>query len=428
MAKVKKKLAIIGTGISGLGLASIVADSYDIQVFERESRLGGHSRTIDIDTPSDTGGNKVPVDTGFIVFNKRTYPLLTKLFEHLNVPLVESEMTFGATIKDGWLEYCTDVPWGLVAQKKNLLRPKYWRFIWDIVRFEKRAKPYLNSKSDKTLKEFLDELPCGDWFKKYFVFAMGGAIWSMPTERMKSFPASSFLRFFDNHSLLSVSGQPQWYSVKGGSREYVEKLSQPFSDKISLSRGVVSVERLAEGVRVTDTAGKAEIFDKVAFACHSDQALAMIKEPTLDEFEVLGKLAYGPNTAITHTDTNFMPKRKKAWASWIYQSSTRDERDAKGISLSYWMNSLQKLPTPKDIFVSLNPGRKPDPGKTLDEKDFEHPQFSTEFIQAQTRIPEIQGKDRLWFCGAYCGYGFHEDGLRSAIDLAARLGCRPNWL
>lgn len=422
----KQKLAIIGTGISGLGLASIVHPSYEISVFERQDRLGGHSRTISV----DTGKEHVPVDTGFIVFNKRTYPLLTALFEHLDVPLVQSDMSFGVTVKKGWLEYCTTIPFGFIAQKRNLLRPKFWRLIIDLLRFDSLAAPYIKTSENKTLKECLDEMPLGSWFKKYFVFAMGGAIWSMPTETVRSYPARAFLQFFQNHSLLSINGRPKWFSVRGGSQVYVHRIAKPFKDRIELNADIISVKRMPDHVLVRDAKGQAYKFDQVAFACHSDQALAMIEDPTTDEKDVLGRLRYGANSAVTHFDIDFMPKRRKAWASWIFQSSEKvDDKNnpQQAISLSYWMNNLQKFKSSRNVFVSLNPGRRPAEELVVDEKEFNHPQFDLAALDAQGRLSDIQGEDRLWFCGAYFGYGFHEDGLRSAVQLAERLGCKAVW-
>lgn len=418
----RKKIAIIGTGISGLSAASLLNPHHDITVFEKNDYIGGHSRTVEMNTKDGI----IPVDTGFIVFNKRNYPLLTRLFDHLDVPYVKSDMSFGASIENGWLEYGTQNILNIFAQKKNLLRPAFWSMIADILKFNKSAGSYLSKSPHFTLGECLDELKMRHWFKQYFLLAMGGAIWSTPLEEMLKFPACTFVRFFENHGLLTVSDHPQWYTVKGGSREYVQRLTEPFKDKIHLNRGAGKVWREGNGVTVEDIHGRKEIFDDVVFACHADQALIMIMDGSADEQEILSAFRYQPNRAVLHSDISFMPKNRNAWASWVYLSEKKEDKSHQ-VSLSYWMNNLQPLETEMPIIVTLNPGHEPDPKLTYNDYLFDHPVFDEAAITNQARIDNIQGANRLWFCGAYQRYGFHEDGLDSAVKMAKRMGINPTW-
>lgn len=422
MSEKNKHIAIIGTGISGLSAAYLLHPHHTLTVFEKNASAGGHSRTVDVQTHE----GPVPVDTGFIVFNYRNYPLLTGLFDHLGVPVVKSDMSFGASIDGGWMEYGTQHLSNMFAQKRNFLRPDFWRMIVDILRFNKGAESYLDSDPSITLGECLDALGAGKWFREYYLLAMGGAIWSTPLSEMLKFPACSFVRFFDNHGLLSVNDQPQWYTVRGGSREYVKRLTAPFNDRIRTNKGVAKVIRLADRVRIVDEHGEQTDCDEVIFACHADQALAMMENPTAHERRVLSAFRYQPNRAVLHSDLRFMPKRKAAWASWVYLSEQRHDENPR-VSLSYWMNNLQPLPTAQPLIVTLNPGMEPDPARIHDDHGFEHPLFDEAAIRAQEEIPRIQGSDRFWFCGAYQRYGFHEDGIGSAVAMAKRMGIEIPW-
>ncbi len=416
------KIAIIGSGISGLGAAYILNNKHEITVYEKNDYIGGHSRTVMVDTKD----GKVPVDTGFIVFNDRNYPLLTGLFKHLDVPTDESDMSFGVSINNGWLEYGTQNFENIIAQKNNLLRLQYWLMVRDVFRFNRRAHAYLDKDESITIGQCLKELGMGNWFRDYFLLAMGGAIWSTPLEKMLDFPAKTFIRFFDNHGLLSVNDQPQWHTVQGGSREYVSRITASFMDRIKLNCGVESVTRHSDRVEIKDKTGAVETYDQVIFACHSDQAMKMLTNPTTLENEIIGDVKYQPNEMVLHSDTDFMPQRKKAWASWVYLSEQREDK-SQSVSLSYWMNNLQPLLTKQPIIVTLNPGREPNPELTHDKYTFEHPVFSPEAIRAQTRIDEVQGKDRIWYAGAWLRYGFHEDGLLSAVNVAKKLGVSIPW-
>jgi len=418
----RQKIAIIGTGISGMGAANLLNPSHDITVYEKNNYIGGHSRTVDVHIKDGV----IPVDTGFIVFNYRNYPLLTALFSHLNVSVAKSNMSFGASINSHWLEYGTQSIGSIFAQKKNLLRPAFWRMICDVMRFNKRSLDYMEKDPSITLGQCLDELGMGSWFKHYYLLAMGGAIWSMPLSSMLDFPARTLIRFFHNHGLLSISDQPQWYTVSGGSREYVEKLTEPFKQKIRLGCGVKQVIRNQDKITVIDSNGAQEIYDQVVFSCHSDQALAVMINATEEEKKILGSFRYQTNRMVLHSDTSFMPKHKAAWASWVYLSEQQKD-ESQTVSLSYWMNSLQPLATDIPIIVTLNPVRQPEKALVYDEYWFEHPVFDKPAISSQPLINSIQGKNRFWFCGAYQRYGFHEDGLASAVHMANLMGAKPTW-
>ncbi|MDP2204996.1 MAG: NAD(P)-binding protein [Alphaproteobacteria bacterium] len=414
------RIAIIGTGISGLGAAYLLAPHHDIAVYEKETRTGGHSRTIDL----DIGGRQIPVDTGFIVYNERNYPHLTAMFRHLGVKTQKSDMSFGASIRGGYLEYGSK---GMFSQKRNFVRPAFWRMIFDILRFNRAAESMLDHPEDLTLAECLDRLGMGDWFRRYYLQAMGAAIWSCSVETILEFPAQSFIRFFKNHGLLTVNDHPQWYTVTGGSREYVRKLSAGFADKIKTGGGAARVRRIPEGLEVTDAQGNTETFDRVVFACHADEALTLLVDADSLESEILGAFHYNDNRVVVHGDTSFMPRRRGAWASWVYLSEGAEDK-APVVSLSYWMNNLQNLPTEKPVIITLNPGRVPAAGSVFNEHVFSHPVFTLGAIRAQRRMGELQGRRGVGFCGAYMRYGFHEDGLLSAVDLCRGVfGVNPPW-
>lgn len=416
------KIAVIGSGISGLGAAYLLQSQHDITLYEKNDYVGGHSRTVDVTVPE----GRVPVDTGFIVFNHRNYPNLTGLFEYLNVPTSKSDMSFGVSIDNGWLEYGTRKLTDIFAQKRNFLRCKYWKMIRDILHFNKHAGKYLAQETTLTLGQCLDEMNLGDWFRDYYLLAMGGAIWSTPLDKMLDFPARSFLQFFDNHGLLTVNDQPQWHTVQGGSREYIQRLSESLDNPIKLNCGVRRVVRQVGSVLVEDMTGETKLYDQVVFASHSDQILAMLENPTMLEKEIIGAFKYQPNRMVLHTDVSLMPQRKSAWSSWVYLSEQQKDQNP-SVSLSYWMNNLQPIATQTPIIVTLNPGRDPQADLIQDEYEFHHPVFDEAAIAAQNRIMEIQGKDRIWYCGAWQRYGFHEDGLWSAVRVAEEMGAQIPW-
>ncbi len=418
------KIAIVGTGISGLASAYLLNPDHQITVYEINDYIGGHSRTVDVSTASGI----TPVDTGFIVFNYRNYPLLTGLFNHLGVAVEKSDMSFGVSIHNGWFEYSTQTLSTLFAQKQNLVRWSFWKMVMDILRFNRHSSRYLHAESSVTLGECLDQLKVSEWFKQYYILAMGGAIWSCPLETMLAFPASSFLRFFDNHGLLTVNDQPQWYTVSGGSREYIKKLTASFKHNIRINCGVSQVDRHNQSVTVLDTNGQSEQFDHIVFSSHADQTLAMLDNPDQHEQAVLSAFQYQNNTAILHSDESFMPQQKKCWASWVYLNDQKQDKRG-SISLSYWMNNLQNLNPDPVLIVTLNPSGQhvPDPAKIHDQFDFEHPIFNQSAIDAQQRINSIQGQNNCWYCGAYQRNGFHEDGLHSAVEVAKKMGAHIPW-
>jgi predicted NAD/FAD-binding protein len=424
MGREKKRIAIIGAGISGLGAAYLLRHEADLSLYERNAYLGGHSRTIDV----DVAGKSVPVDTGFIVYNERNYPLLSELFSELSVPVVKTDMSFGVSIGDGWLEFGSAGLQGLFGSFRNALSPRMWGMVRDILKFNKEAMAFADADPALTLEECLDQIGIGKWFRKYYLLPMGGSIWSCPVEEMLRFPAASFIRFFKNHGLLTVSDHPQWYSVLGGSREYVRRLVDAIGNNLNVRPAAVRVERGSpgEGVLVHDTEGGTERFDDVIFATHADVTMQLLGNPNDEEKDVLSAFQFKRNKVVLHTDTSFMPRRRSAWSSWVYRSDRTEDRN-EAISLSYWMNNLQALDTEVPVIVTLNPSRDPSEGTEVNRHFFSHPMFDENAIRAQNRIPEIQGLDRLWFCGAWQRNGFHEDGLWSAVEVVRKMGVRIPW-
>jgi uncharacterized protein len=413
------RIAIIGTGISGLGAAYLLQHEHELVVYEKNAYVGGHSRTIDV--PVEHG--VLPVDTGFIVFNDWNYPHLFGLFDHLKVPYQKSDMSFGVSINQGWLEYSSG---GLFAQRSNLIRPQYWRMLFDVFKFNKQALAYIDRDPSISLGDCLEKLNMGTWFKRYYILAMGAAIWSCPVETIMQFPAQTFLRFFKNHGLLSINHRPQWYTVTGGSREYKSRLIQSFEAQIRLNNGAVSVVHQDDEIQVTDQHGDTQAFDHVIFACHADEALQMMAQPSADEADILSHFKYQSNQIIVHSDISFMPQHQQCWASWVYLSEQQEDK-SNGVSLSYWMNNLQSLDTKIPIIITLNPARRPKEALIIDEHHFTHPIFDYHAIVSQSKIQRIQGKRNFWFCGAYQRYGFHEDGLLSAVNVVKALGGSIPW-
>ncbi len=415
------RIAVVGAGISGLACADMLARDHDVVLFERASRAGGHSRTLTV-ARSD---GPLPVDTGFIVYNEVNYPLLTKLFAALAVPTKPSDMSFGLRYGDGELEFCASSLAGLFAQKKNIVSPAYLRMLADIMRFFRSAKLVLNDPGDPTLGEFIDRLAPGAWFKDRFLVPMGAAIWSTPPHQMLAFPAKTFVRFFENHGLLSVNGHHPWRTVDGGSEQYVRRLTDRLGARVRTGAGIETVRAAQGGFEVVAGTGERQHFDEVVLAAHADTSLAMIADPTPQERRVLGAFQFRDNEAVLHTDARLMPQSKAAWASWVYAARGSDTDNE--VSVTYWMNKLQSLPG-ADVFVSLNPDREPDAAKVIDRHVFRHPIFSREAVAAQAEVPSIQGQRGLWFCGAWQRNGFHEDGLWSAVRVAEAKGVTIPWL
>ncbi|NNE79279.1 MAG: FAD-dependent oxidoreductase, partial [Silicimonas sp.] len=405
----RRKIAIVGGGISGLSAAYYLSAHHDVTLFEADNRLGGHARTVLAGKNGDQ-----PVDTGFIVFNYATYPYLTRLFRDLDVPVMKSHMSFGASIDDGRFEYGLNNLRALIGQKRNLLRPQYYGMIRDILRFGKRAEAAATD-DEKTIGDLVDELRLGSWFRKNYLMPMCGAIWSTPVEDVDQFPARSIVRFFRNHALLAGLAEHQWWTVRGGSIEYVRRLQSALVARgcdIRTSAPVTRVSRDDFGVIVGFGAGELQTFDDLILACHSDQALAILgDQATTAETQSLGAIRYQTNRAVLHSDACQMPKRRDCWASWSYRSQ------AGSIGVTYWMNKLQGIPENDPLFVTLNPTRPIPPQKVYDEVEFAHPIFDAHALAAQTRLRALQGENRTWFAGAYHRHGFHEDGIASAMRI-----------
>ncbi|MCU9949290.1 NAD(P)/FAD-dependent oxidoreductase [Pseudomonas sp. PDM13] len=411
------RVAIIGSGISGLTCAWLLSRRHDIQLFEASDWIGGHTHTVDV----QLGGRDYAVDTGFIVFNDWTYPNFIRLLDRLGVASQPTEMSFSVHDPASGLEYNGNNLNSLFAQRRNLLSPGFWGMLREILRFNREAQADLEAgriSAAITLGDYLQLGGYGARFRDHYLVPMGAAIWSMPLDDMLAFPLQFFVRFFKNHGLLSVSHRPQWRVVSGGSRSYVAPLTAGFTERIRLACPVSWVERDAEGVTVHSAAGS-ERFDKVVFACHSDQALALLAQPTASEREVLGALPYAANEVVLHTDTRLLPERRLAWASWNYRLGGPTQRPA---AVTYNMNILQGIEAPETFCVSLNQGEAIDPARLLARFSYAHPQFSLPGLLAQARWEEINAKRHSYFCGAYWGNGFHEDGVVSALRVAREFG------
>ncbi|MCA0043188.1 NAD(P)/FAD-dependent oxidoreductase [Celeribacter litoreus] len=408
-----QRVAIIGGGISGLAAAYLLAPHHAVTLFEAAPRLGGHARTV---MAGKTG--EQAVDTGFIVFNYVNYPHLTRMFHDLDVPVTKSDMSFGATINGGTIEYGLNDLIALTAQRRNLLRPGFHRMVRDVLRFNSRAEEMAKDE-DMTIGQLMDELHLGDWFQRFYLTPLSGAIWSTPPEQIRGFPARALVQFFRNHALLSTSGQHQWWTVDGGSVEYVRRLEAHLRGRgVALRPGtpVESVTRLGSQSLVHSSAGPLEPFDQVIFACHSDQALKLLASPTKEEQQALSAMRFQDNEVILHCDPSQMPKRKKVWSSWVYKADTSREETAIGVT--YWMNRLQNIPENDPLFVSLNPSEPVREEMIYDQVTFRHPVFDAPALRAQKQLASIQGQNNTWFAGAYTRHGFHEDGFASAARIA----------
>ena len=408
-----KNIAVIGAGISGLGAAHMLAGDNRVTVFEAEKRLGGHARTI----MAGASGNQ-PVDTGFIVFNYANYPHLAALFAELDVPVVESSMSFGASIDGGRLEYGLASVRAVFAQSKNVLDPRFLRMLRDINRFNGKGYDIAAANRDWTIGTFLDELGVGRYFRDYYLAPLSGAIWSTPTDKIMHFPAYAMMDFFKNHALLGVTGQHQWYTVNGGSTEYVRRVETSLRAKgadLRLGAPIDAVRRVADGIEIKAYGREWEAFDEVIFATHSDDSLRLLADPTAEEAAALGKIAYQPNDIILHADASVMPKRKVCWSSWNYTEDASKTNDR--IDLTYWMNSLQPIPANDPHFVTLNTTRSIREELIYDQVTLRHPVFDLAALDGQREVAQLNGSNNTWFCGAWMKNGFHEDGLSSAVDV-----------
>ncbi|MBL8557559.1 MAG: FAD-dependent oxidoreductase [Hyphomonadaceae bacterium] len=413
------RVAVIGGGVSGLGAAWALRDAHDVVLFEKNPRLGGHAHTQTI----DYDGVLINVDTGFIVYNDLNYPNLVALFDTLGVKTRESDMSFAVSDPEGFEWSSNGLP-GLFAWKRNIVNPGFLRMLSDIIRFSTNARRDLAEKKigAETLEAYVMRLNLGRDFLDQYLMPMGAAIWSTPEREMLRYPALSFLRFFDNHRLLHAA-RPQWRTVVGGSRTYVDAIAGALGARVRLATPVTQVTRDAAGVTVSTAAG-AERFDQVVFACHSDEALALLPDADAHERTLLSDVAYAPNTAYLHRDASLMPKRAAAWGAWNY---LRRGGEAGRVCVSYWMNVLQDIDRSKPLFVTLNPETPPDPALTFGCFAYDHPQFNAAALAAQHAIQAHQGKRHTWFTGAWLGYGFHEDGLASGLEVALRLGGNAPW-
>lgn len=420
----RQRIAVVGSGIAGLACAYFLSRRHEVVLFEAEVRPGGHTNTME----ADFGDRQIAVDTGFIVFNPLNYPNLCALFAELGVASEKSEMSFAVSIGGGRLEWAGSNLGTLFAQPSNLLKPRFHGMWRDILRFNREAPLALADGR-------LAEIPLGDYlriggygeaFILDYLLPMGAAIWSVPMAEMRHFPARSFVRFFVNHGLLQVEGRPEWRTVSGGARNYVRRLLRHADIDLRLGRRVVGLARDEAGVSVRLADGNPERFDHVVLATHADQSLRLLGDPTRGEAELLGAFAFEENLAWLHRDARLMPKRRRVWSSWNYLAEDRRDLDRK-VAVTYWMNRLQNLDPTRPIFVTLNPLAEPDPALTFARIRYEHPRFDERAIRAQASLGDIQGQRRTWYCGAWTRYGFHEDGLVSAIRVARSLGAPPSF-
>lgn len=420
------RIAIIGSGISGLGAAYLLNRHHEVRIYERNGYIGGHSNTVD--APRSDGKGTIPVDTGFIVFNERTYPNLLGLFDTLDVPVKKTDMSFAVSVDQGRLEYGGSNLAAIFAQRRNIFKPGFYRMLNDIVRFYRDAPALLNDAGtpEMTLGEFIERGRYGKAFARDHLLPMAAAIWSCSTDTMRDFPARSFVRFFVNHGLFELKERPQWWTVDGGSREYVRRITATLGQPVMTGCPARKVVRTEAGVLVHDDNGAVERYDRVVFACHGDEAYQMLADQSDQESAILSRFTYQPNEAILHTDAGQMPRRKRAWSSWNYMSSSTTAPES-NVAVTYWMNSLQSIGDDTPLFVTLNPIQPIDAGKVIDQFVYDHPVFDAGAVSAQAELPSIQGNGGVWFCGSYCGYGFHEDGLASATAVAMQLGADIPW-
>ena len=409
-------MAIVGGGVAGLGCAHFLHREFDITVLEQDSHAGGHSNTVSVEEP--VTGRSLPVDTGFMVFNRVTYPLLTRLFDELGVASKPTRMSFSVRHAESGLEYGGSSLNHLFAQRRNLLRPRFYRMIAAINRFNREAVAALGDPEiqDMTLGEFVRMRGYGEDFLSLYLAPMSSAVWSTPPELMLTFPAASLLRFFHNHGFLGLHTQHPWFTVEGGSRAYVEKLSAPWRSRIRLGGAAARISRDGKGVRVTLRTGEEQAFDKVILACHADQALALLADARPDESRILGEFKYQANTATLHTDATVMPRTRLAWSSWNYEIN-RGASGESSTATHYWMNSLQGVSERQDYFVSINRPWAMDPRRVLRTIQYEHPLFNLGALRAQRRLPGLNaaasGTTETYFAGSYFRYGFHEDAFQS---------------
>ena len=423
------KVAVIGSGISGLAAAHRLRGHARVTLFEAGSYFGGHTHTVDVSLP-DRHGHTVThgVDTGFLVLNERTYPGLIALLAELQVPTAPSDMSFSVQVPGAGVLGARALEWSgsnlatVFAQRRNLLRPRFWGMLSELLRFNRLCTDLAESGQEQALVQplgdFLDQHGFGAAFRHWYFLPMLGCIWSCPTDQMLRFPVATMVRFCHNHGLIQVQNRPQWHTVAGGARRYVHAILQGLDAR--LATPVTHIERTMAGVSVR-AGGVTEPFDAVVLAVHSDQALRLLAQPSAAERRVLGAIRYQPNRAVLHTDTRVMPRRRAAWAAWNYERAADGAQESARVCLHYWLNRLQPLPFAQPVLVSLNPVSPIDPAKILGEFDYDHPVFDLSAWSAQKQVAELQGVQRTWFAGAWTGYGFHEDGLQSGYRAADAL-------
>lgn len=421
MAK-RESIAVVGSGIAGLSAAWLLARRYSVTLFEAGDYLGGHTHTVDV----TLDGVTAPVDTGFLVFNDRTYPNLLALFRTLGVSDAASDMSFSVRVDEERLEWAGNNLATVFAQKRNLVKPEFWGMLKDILRFNRESTAIVRSGVGYpgSLGAFLEARGYGRAFRDWYLLPMSGAIWSCPTRQMLDYPADTFFRFCHNHGLLQIANRPQWKTVAGGGREYVRRLAAGIGD-IRLGCPVDSVTRNTGGLLLHHRGG-AESFSQVVLACHSDQALAILGDAVDAEKRLLSRIGYQMNHAVLHTDVSLLPRKREAWAAWNYVAGDGGP-DARPVSVSYYINMLQPLTFRRPVIVTLNPTHAPREDQVIERFDYAHPIFDSAAVEAQGELAAIQGRRRTWFCGAWTGYGFHEDGLKSGIAVANALGVKAPW-
>ena len=419
-----RRVAVIGSGISGTIAAWLLRSRPGVRLFEADARFGGHTNTAVI---NDQNG-PVAVDTGFMVFNHENYPLLSALFQHLGVDSYPTDMSFSASFDSGRLEYAGTNLDTLFGQRRNLISGGFWGLLWSIVRFNRAARRALLTPpaANISLGEFLDRGGFDERFRAEYLYPMAAAIWSCPRGQIARFPALSFLRFFANHGLIRLADRPQWLTVNGGASTYMQRLIADLGERAVAGARVVRVERNTDQVTLVFADGRSEVFEDVVLACHSDQSLALLAAPSPSERQILSAIPYQENRVFLHRDPDLMPRARRVWSSWNYLSEAADDA-SQAVSVTYWMNSLQRLSTRQDYFVSLNPLREPSAETVVDHYEYHHPVFDAAALAAQKQLHRIQGRARTWFAGAWTGYGFHEDGMRSGVEVAQALGAKIPW-
>lgn len=408
-----------------MSAAWLLSQNNDVTVYERENRIGGHSNTFVIEKDNEL---PIPVDTGFIVFNEHTYPNLTALFAHLGVETIASEMSFAVSLDSGKLEYSGTGFSGLFAQQRNLFNPRFWIMLRDLLRFYRDTPSHAGKLGLIGLGEFLEREGYGAAFRDDHLLPMAAAIWSAPASTLLEYPAEAFIRFCDNHGLLKLSNRPLWRTVKGGSRSYVECLTASYKDRVRIGCAAASIRRDGGHVTVTDVHGEARVFDHVVMASHADETLSLLDDPSSMEQNLLTAFRYSVNHAVLHEDKSLMPNRRSVWSSWNYLGHRQEADAGSQLCVTYWMNRLQSLATDRQYFVTLNPRHQPDSSKVLHTQTYTHPVFDGRAMQAQKQLWQMQGERNTWYCGAYFGSGFHEDGLQAGLAVAEDLGgLRRPW-